>query len=314
MNNDDSVSTWFETGSDNIKRYSMRVTVNAEFRSAWDFTGAEAQNVMRLGKLRCMLGIGDAKFIFNGDGYIGSWTDYSIPVDDSDCFVLVYAYDDKERTIDMDDMNNKTYNNATGAYYDSRTVNLDFFAPYPNRKKFSGDLKFSILNRATVEDVNENDQTSKLKYVKINSVRITLYDKYGNEIDDSNVEYTAKGDESFQKEADGVQTILGTNLNNVPVEFGSLMKYNSGGWYEFVTGLTEQHTGTIDVFENIVLKNYIKQNEVSRIVLDCNINQISPIGYITYGEFFPNKKFRVQSIRSDLENMSDEVKLIEIVL
>ncbi len=314
VNNDDSDSTWFETPSDGIKRYALKITVNAEFRSGWMASDDPKDNI-RLGKLRALIKIGDYQYKYSGTGYLGAWTGETTPTSDSNCLVLIYANDNKGTSIDMQPINNKTLNNLDGSYYDGRFIQMDLFTVYPQRTKWGGQLEFSILNKFTAEDQNGVDKTSLVKYVKIKSVTISLYDAYGNAIDENNVKYTATLNGQYEKEATTVKTILGTNLNNVPTERGALLSYNTGGgYYEYVTGLTQQHTSTTDKFENIVLTNYVDQNSIARVKIDASVNQLSNIvGHLTYNNYFAGTKFLITNLKRDLEYKSDTITIIEKV-
>lgn len=123
--------------------------------------------------------------------------------------------------------------------------------------------------------------------LRIKDVKLTLCDKDGVDLLDTDVEYVGYMDSAYKNEGSEIDLIQGANLTDFPCERAGLMKCTAGV-YSWIK--TWSRHGVTDNIENLLLRSYVGNYYGKTLQLTCSINMISSVlGYVTYSGYLIGK-------------------------
>lgn len=194
--------------------------------------------------------------------------------------------------------------------------------PYliPLTQGFSGGLLvFQIKNYYCSSDYvaqspghhgyNNPESQNSIKDFKIKSVKLTIVDSDGNELDQSNQEYSAYINKQYKNEGQSIKTLIGTNTTVNPLARGSIMNKTAG-----IYGFVKNHTrmGLTDCIENLLLRSIVSNYTLPTLKLNVCTNMInSSIGYLSYINYLSGKSFIIQAIKQDYSEETSTMTIVE---
>lgn len=145
--------------------------------------------------------------------------------------------------------------------------------------------------------------------LRIKDIKITIVDNNKNEVENNDIEYISYLNSLVQTD-NSVELKCGTNINNVPIAKGTLLKKAISG-YTFYENFIRNNT--TDTIENLLAKS-IKSNYFNpSIEIQCTINNLNSIfGYLTYSNYLPNIKFGILGAVIDYHENTTELVMQQI--
>lgn len=151
--------------------------------------------------------------------------------------------------------------------------------------------------------------------VYLKEFKLTIVDKFDNEVKKLDIEIVGDSKNSplnsiYKNEGEEVANYLGSNVGAYPADNSNLLKLNSDGYYEPCNMYTRQ--GKSDMIEMLQLRSIISNYNKQYVKLSATSNRLEKlIGYLTYNNYLPDKKFTITGITRNIADASDELLLQE---
>lgn len=153
-----------------------------------------------------------------------------------------------------------------------------------------------------------------VKDVRIKNITLSIVDANDNTISTSNILHEAYLDEKNSKKGNEIKTIIGTNINKIPIAKGSLMYYDAGIYKYIRYFIRNDNTNYIEKLNLEEIVSYYGGDyyQNPRITLDCTTNILPTLlSKITYSNYL-SKTFQVVGIEVNLAESITKIKLNEL--
>jgi len=285
--------------------YSLRFRMSVYFRTVDDLNNVDTPPTIgiKTGLIQCRLTIGDKKYHRGFYSWDAGWVDLT---DSKDLTLSFYDFSD---SLTENPINDRWFDLGHNVIYFAASLDNqvrvweDYIIPLNDPTLEGGLMTFEIYGYRVYDESVSDFTEIAIKDCRIKNFSITVVDQNGDEVKNTDFEYTSKLDQNFSNSGQPAKVLLGTNTIGYPVQRANLLLYE-GGVYTYLSEATRN--GVTDIPEKLLLRsiksNYAEPNIQLTLETPAKTNQI---GYYTYSSYLSGKKLAVLSNKINLsENVS----------
>jgi hypothetical protein len=187
-------------------------------------------------------------------------------------------------------------------------------------KILHGNLEFAIYENLQNSDltgwINEDltQQPAKMSYIKdirVKNFKIEIVDKWGNPIQNNDVELVGNMDMSYCNTAPEVKVLQGTNTSGDVCAMGTLLFLNSIGEYQVCT--TFNRNSRTNIVEKLLMSSYQSNYSGYTQEVSATLKSVpSVLGVLTSNNWLTGKKFMPVEVRHNYSESETELTIQEI--